>query len=234
MERAYRRREGFANAALAAAIVPFLVAAHYTWSFAFFPLIGIVVAGAFLLHHGPTRLFFPHAWHTFDAPRPSPALEEETRDLARCLGVRPSDLRLVPKEAKRPRVEWRGRTMVVNVPLRDLPPGERRFLLARSVLLVPDAADLFVRYTAWPLFYLSFALGCFERPSLGLAFGALNLACLAINAVQRTKAAEAADVRAVSLVERDAALAYWRREEALGSPRAKRAIAELRNGEVRN
>ena len=182
MERAYRRRAGIARWALSGAAFALLTFVHFTFGSPWLwgpPLVAALVCAG-LLGWGE-RLLFPLAWRTFDAPRASPALEEEARALARTMGVRPGRLR--ERRDRRWAGAWRGRTLEVPPWYRELPPDERRYALARDVAHAPDVFTVGQRLVGWPLFFVGFAAWSFGHGDTALVLGLFLFASLIAKAV---------------------------------------------------
>lgn len=227
MERAYRHRVETARRVLFGAAFAFLAFSHFTFGPMFPPLIVAALACVGLGGWG-ARAMFPLAWNTFDALKPSPDLEDEARTLAKTLGVRIAGLRVSSAHDVRPRVRWSGRTAVVSKALQDLPPDQRRFMLARSLVSAPGGLGLFGQYGAWPTFYAWFAAWQFGVPTLAWAFAATLALWAAFTLVRLYRRHETSTSRALAATDdRAGALAYLRRERDEGSRRAERELREL-------
>ena len=169
MERAYRRRLERTRWALFAAAFVLLSIVHFTFGPLWIPLLGVAV-GCALLGAWGERLLFPLAWRTFDASRPSPALEGEAQALSRRMGVRLDGLRT--SRGSRFRAEWKGRTAVVPPWFRDLPDDERHYALARTLASAPGTVARFLAWAGWPLFFAWFGAWQFDSPDMMWALGA--------------------------------------------------------------
>ncbi|GEM_PF-4602183 len=227
MERAYRRRVEGARRGLFGLAFVCLTVSHFTFG----PLFPPLIVGAWLsiaLGAKGERILFPLAWRTFDAPKPSPTFEEEARVLAQALGVSIKGLRISPAASERPKARWTGRTLIATTALRDLPPSERRFALARILVYAPGFPELFGQYAGWPTFYAGFAAWQFGLPRLAwiLAFLLAGWAILVV--VRLCDRSQKASSQALAATGDEAgAAAFLVRERDAGSRRAARELAAL-------
>jgi hypothetical protein len=226
-ERAYRSRVERARWALLAAAMAFVAASHYTFGPAFYPLVAASMLCVGLAVRG-MPLLFPVGWSAFDSSNASPTLEAEARALARTMGVRIDGLRASPAHSERPTVRWSGRIAVVSDAMRDLPPAERRFALARALVHAPGGPELFRQYGAWPTFFGWFSAWAFGYPRLAWCLALALAAWAALSLVRLYRRDMSATARALAATgDRDAALAYLRRERDRGSLWAAREAAAL-------
>lgn len=227
MERAYRQRVEAMRGGFFGVSAVCLAFSHFTFGPLFPPLIATALICVALAMKGE-RVLFPLGWSTFDVSKPSPALEEEARALARQMGIRMGGLRASPGHDERIRVRWSGRTALVSALLRDLPAAERRFALARALAFAPNWIGLYGQYGAWPTFYAWYAAWQFGYPSLALPFAALLVLWPILALVRLYRNEQTATDRALAATgDRAGALAYLHRDAALGSRRAARELAAL-------
>ena len=220
MERLYRRRLNLARCGLIGVAFLCLSVSHFTFGPMFPPLIAVAVTCALLTGWGEW-IMFPLAWRTFDGPRPSPALEEEARTLARAMGVRFGGLR--EGRSRRFTAAWVGRTLVVPSWFRELSQDERHYALARELAFAPGAWRTVLHFSGWPLFFGWYAAWQFEIPKLAWALGTALVVALVGRFASSPRSGKAR-MRAREIAGLAAEVAFLTRAKGYGS---RRAVWEL-------
>jgi hypothetical protein len=229
MERAYRRRLAAVRWVLSGIAFTCLTVSHFTFGPMFPPLIAVAVTCALIVGWGE-RIVFPLAWRTFDGPRPSPALAEEARKLAREMGVRFGGLR--ESRAREAAAGWCGKTLVVPPWFRELSEGERRYALARQLADAPGLWISALHFIGWPLFFGWYATWQFEFPGLAWLLGSAVFVPLFLRVVSAPKRYRVAQRRARELTSLEAEIAFLTRAREHGSRAAAWDLGRLCRNEA--